>query len=393
MTRTKDGPTETGPASEVTVPRWLAAPRVLQAGASWGWRFLVVVAAVLVVGWLLVQLRVVLIPVFVALVFAALLTPVVDLLDRRVPRLLAVWTVVLTGLAAAAGLVYLLQAPVRRAIDDLTTSWGSARDDIEDWLRTGPLGLDQSQVETLSDRVESAWRQFTTGIYSGGADTARMAAEVLGGIFLAFVLTFFFLKDGRAMWQWTIGHVSPLRRGALDRGGCAAFGALQGWIRGVAITGAVDGFLIGAALLVLGVPAAIPLAVITFFASFFPIVGATLAGALAAAIALATEGPGTALIVAIVVLIVQQIEGDVLLPVVMYRQVSLHPVVVLLALAVGGAIGGIVGAIVSVPVTAAISAAVAAARSDGTTAVAADGAPAFARTSSSEASDPRRAGA
>lgn len=348
--------------SEDRVVGRAAVPRLLEVGSAWGWRFLVVVAALLTTGWLLVQLRVVLIPVFVALILAALLQPAVDLLDRWMPRLLAVWVVLLAVVAGLTLLIYVLQAPVRDAIDELSNSWDSARAEIEDWLRTGPLGLDQSQVDSLVDRVNTAGRQFRNGLFSSGSGSARMAAEVAGGFFLTIVLTFFFTKDGSSMWQWAVDRIHPRRRTVLDRGGVAAFGALQGWIRGVAITGAVDGLLIGIALFVLGVDAALPLAVITFFAAFFPIVGATLAGALAAAVALATQGPQTALIVAVVVLVVQQVEGDVLLPIVMYRQVALHPVVVLLALAVGSAIGGILGAIVSVPLTASVTAAVAAAR-------------------------------
>ena len=336
-------------------------PRVLEVGAAWGWRFIVVVAAIFATGWLLVQLSVVLIPVFVALILAALLEPVVDLLDRWMPRLLAVWLVLLTVVASLALIVYLLQSPVRDAIDDLRDSWGEARADIEEWLRTGPLDLEQSRIDSLSERGETALREFASGVFTS-SDSARIAAEVVGGFFLTIVLTFFFAKDGAKMWRWLVAKVHPVRRPALDRSGAAAFKALQGWIRGVAITGAVDGLLIGIALLVLGVEAAIPLAVITFFAAFLPIVGATLAGALAAAVALATQGPQTALIVVLVVLAVQQVEGDILLPIVMYRQVALHPVVVLLALAVGAAVGGVLGAVVAVPLTAAAAAAVAAAR-------------------------------
>lgn len=338
-------------------------PRILEVGAAWGWRFLVVVAATLATAWLLVQLSVVLIPVFVALILAALLQPLVDMVDRWMPRLLAVWVVLLTVVAGLSLIVYFLQSQVRDAIDELRASWSAARADIEDWLRTGPLGIEQSRIDSLRDRAETALREFTSGLFSS-SDSARIAAEVVGGFFLTIVLTFFFAKDGAAMWRWLVEKVHPVRRSALDRGGVAAFKALQGWIRGVAITGAVDGLLIGTALVVLGVEAAIPLAVITFFAAFFPIVGATLAGTLAAAVALATQGPETALIVVLVVLAVQQIEGDILLPIVMYRQVALHPVVVLLALAIGAAIGGVLGAIVAVPLTAAMSAAIAAARND-----------------------------
>ena len=336
-------------------------PRVLEVGASWGWRFLVVVAAILAIAWLLVQLSVVLIPVFVALILAALLEPVVDLFDRWMPRLLAVWSVLLTAVALLTLIVYLLQSQVRDAIDELRDSWGAARADIEDWLRTGPLDLEQSRIDSLSDRGETALREFASGLFTS-SDSARIAAEVVGGFFLTIVLTFFFAKDGAKMWRWIVHKVHPVRRSALDRSGAAAFKALQGWIRGVAITGAVDGLLIGIALVVLGVEAAIPLAVITFFAAFLPIIGATLAGALAAAVALATQGPETALIVVLVVLVVQQVEGDILLPVIMYRQVALHPVVVLLALAVGAAIGGVLGAVVAVPLTAAAAAAIAAAK-------------------------------
>lgn len=338
-------------------------PRFLEVGAAWGWRFIVVVVAILATAWLLIQLRVVLIPVFVALIFAALLQPLVDLLNRWMPRLLAVWLVLLSVVALLSVIAYFLQSQVRDAIDELRDSWSTARADIEDWLRTGPLDLDQSRIDSLSERAETALREFASGFFTS-SDNARIAAEVVGGFFLTIVLTFFFAKDGAKMWRWIVAKVHPVRRPAVDRSGVAAFKALQGWIRGVAITGAVDGLMIGIALVVLGVEAAIPLAVITFFGAFFPIVGATLAGALAAAVALATQGPETALIVALVVLVVQQVEGDILLPIVMYRQVALHPVVVLLALAVGAAIGGVLGAVVAVPLTAAAAAAIAAARKD-----------------------------
>lgn len=321
-----------------------------------------VFAAVLATGWAVLQLRVVMIPVFVALLLSAVASPLVNLLARRLPRLLAVWIVFVTALIGTAGLVMLLQGPVRSSVSELASSWETARSDIENWLRTGPLGLDQSQIDALSERAADLRDRVAAGVASSSGTAARLAVEVVGGFFLALVLTFFFLKDGAAIWRWTLGRIHPSRRAAADRGARAAFSALQGWIRGVAITGVVDAVLIGTALVILGTPAAVPLAMITFFGAFFPIVGATIAGALATVIALTTQGPKEAVIVALVVLAVQQVEGDVLLPVVMYRQVALHPVVVLLALAVGSAIGGIIGAVVAVPMTAAATAAVAAAR-------------------------------
>lgn len=339
-------------------------PQYLVRAAGWSWRLLAVGAAVLFVGWVIIQVRVVVVPAFVALLLAALLSPAVDLLDRWMPRLLATWVTLLTGIALLGVLGWLLQAPIRDAMDDLAASWDTTVVDVEDWLRTGPLSLSQERIDSLYDRAAEARDQAWSGIADSPGSTARRAVDVVGGFFLAIVLTFFFLKDGRQMWSWGLGHVRRVRRSSVDAGGRAAFGAFQGWIRGVAITGVADAALIGGALIILGVPAAIPLTIITFFAAFFPIVGATVAGALATLIALATEGPGTAVIVAIVVLVVQQVEGDVLLPVVMKRQVSLHPAVVLLALGLGGALGGIVGAVIAVPLTAAAAAAARAVRLD-----------------------------
>jgi predicted PurR-regulated permease PerM len=339
-------------------------PRFLELGAAWGWRFVVLAAALYIVLWLIVRLRVVVIPIVVAAMLAALLAPAVELVARAMPRLVAVWVTLIAGIGTLAGIGWLLSSPIVSATDDLRSQWDTAIDDVKEWAVDGPLGLERSDVDTAFARVADGARSLASGLFDEPAGMARLAADVLTGFFLAIVVMFFLLKDGPSMWRWFLAHLHPTRRDPVDRGGRAAFRAVQGWIRGVAITGAVDGLLIGIALLILGVPGALPLAVITFFAAFFPIIGATLAGALATAVALTTEGPTIAIVVAIVVLIIQQIEGDVLLPVVMYRQVALHPVVVLVVLAIGGAVAGLVGAIVAVPTTAALTAAASAAKHD-----------------------------
>lgn len=344
-----------------------AVPRFLEIGASWAWRFVVVLAAGAVLIWLIARLRIVVIPMLVSIIFAALLTPVVDLFGRAMPRLLAVWVTLLGVLGLLAGLGFLLHSPVTTAVDDLRSQWRTALDEVKDWLVDGPLGIERDRVDGVFEDVGDAAARYASGLLDEPGDVARIATEIVTGVLLAAVLTFFVLKDGRSMWSWLLERLHPARRATVDAAGGAAFAAIQGWIRGIAITGLVDGVLIGLALVILGVPGALPLAVITFFAAFIPIVGATLAGALATAVALTTEGAGTAVIVAIVVLVVQQVEGDVLLPLVMYRQVALHPVVVLLALAVGAAVGGVLGAVVAVPITACVVAAVAAARRTGTT--------------------------
>ena len=346
------------------VPRGTQVPRFLELGAAWGWRFVAVAAAGYILLWLIARLRVVVIPIVVAAMLAALLAPAVELVARALPRLAAVWITLVAAIGTLIGIGWLLQAPVVSATDDLRSQWDTAIEDVKDWAVDGPLGFDRGDVDDAFTRVADGARSFGSGLFDQPAGMARLAADILTGFFLAIVVMFFLLKDGPSMWRWLLAHLHSARRDPIDRGGRAAFRAVQGWIRGVAITGAVDALLIGIALLILGVPGALPLAVITFFAAFFPIIGATLAGALATAVALTTEGPAVALAVAVVVLVVQQVEGDVLLPVVMYRQVALHPVVVLIVLAIGGAVAGVIGAIVAVPTTAAITAAVSAAKHD-----------------------------
>lgn len=338
-----------------------AVPRFLDEGARWAWRFLVVAAAVVVLVWLTARLTVVIIPVAVALVLTALLAPVVDLLARRLPRLLSTWIVLLTAIALLVGLGFALSSPIADAVGNISDELDTVVTDLEEWLQDGPLGLSADTVDSLSESIADATDRAGSGLLDQPASTVRLVVEVVGGFFLMVVLLFFFLKDGPQLWSWLLDRVRPVRRPTVDASGRAAISSLQGWIRGVAITGVVDGTLIGAAMLILGVPAAIPIAVLTVGASFFPIIGATIAGALAVAIALTSEGLVTAIILGFVVLAVQQIEGDVILPVVMRRQVALHPIVILVSLAVGGALGGILGALVAVPLTASVSAAIRAA--------------------------------
>lgn len=342
-------------------PSRATVPQFLDDGAQWAWRFVVVAAAVVALVWLTARLTVVIVPVAIALVLTALLLPLVERLARRIPRLLATWLVLLLALGLLVGVGFALASSISGAVDDVSGEIDTAASDIEQWLQDGPLGLSTETVDSLSDAVADATDRVGSGLLDRPASTARLALEVVAGLFLMLVLLFFFLKDGPQLWSWVLSKIRRVRRETVDASGRAAISSLQGWIRGVAITGLVDGVLIGGAMLILGVPAAVPVAVLTLGASFFPIIGATVAGALAVVIALTSGGVATAIIMGFVVLAVQQIEGDVILPVVMRRQVSLHPIVILVSLAVGGALGGILGALVAVPLTASVSAAVRAA--------------------------------
>lgn len=356
-----DDPASSTPVSRPVRSSRAAVPRFLDHGAQWSWRFVVVAAAVVVIVWLTARLTVVIVPAAVALVLSALLAPVVERLAERLPRLLATWLVLLMSVALLGGVGFALGSSIAGAFDDVTSEFDDAVVDIEEWLQVGPLGLSADTIDSLSESASDVIDRIGSGLLDEPATTARLAVEVIAGVFLMVVLLFFFLKDGPKLWSWLLSRVRPVRRPTVDASGRAAISSLQGWIRGVAITGVVDGVLIGGAMLILGVPAAVPVAVLTLAASFFPIIGATLAGALAVLIALSSNGVATAVILGVVVLIVQQVEGDVILPMVMQRQVSLHPIVILVSLAAGGSLGGILGALVAVPLAASVSAAVRAA--------------------------------
>lgn len=331
-------------AAASRVPRWL------DRGAAWSWRLVVIAAATVAVAWLFIRLRVVMVPILIALMVSAVLSPLVGWLNRRgLPRLAATW-LVLVGVVAVVGGVFAFVA--WGLTSELTSDqqrWEQVADDVRHWLRTGPFDLSADSVDDLEQRVRDAIVGGAAGL---GVSRVRVLIEVLTGIFLTAALTFFFIKDGPRMWAWVVDHVHPDRRGHLDEAGRASVRTLAAYLRAVGITGVVDGVAIGVGLWIIGVPLVIPLAIITFFGAFFPVVGATVSGAVAALVALVANGPGDALLVALLTLVIQQVEGDVVMPVVMGHQVPLHPAAVLASLAVGGALAGIVGAFVAVPVAA-----------------------------------------
>lgn len=325
----------------------------LDAAAQKAWRWLVVLLAAAVLVLALAELRIVVLPVIVALLAATALVPPVEALVRRgLPRLVATWVVLLGVLGVLAALVFLLAPSVREEFADLGPTLAEAREDIEDWLAEGPLDLDEAEVdryvEQAREQVSGRGGELASGVLAG----ATLVVEVVAGILLTFVLVFFLVKDGARFTAFALRAV-PERHHDLARAlGARAWQTSGAYLRGTAIVGVVDAAIIGVGLAVIGVPLVLPLALLTFFGAFFPLVGATLAGAVAAMVALVDGGVGTALLVVALVVLVQQVEGDVLAPLVLGRAVRLHPVVILVVLTAGAVVGGIAGAFLAVPVTA-----------------------------------------
>ena len=321
--------------------------------AGYSWRILVVLAMGWVALWLLVKLRLVVIPVIAALFLTALLGPLAQWLKGKGwPPLLAAWTVMLATIGVLAGIVFLIAPSVGSELDEVGASVQEGFQRILDYLARSPLQLSEQDIDRYMDQaidqVAANREQITSGVLSG----AVKLVEVVTQFFLTIVLTFFFVKDGLQMFRWFERQFPGRNRRHVRAVGERAWTAMGGYLRGVGITGVVDALLIGTVLVVLGVPLVIPLAILTFFGAFFPLVGAILAGTVATLVALVTTGPGDALIVAGATLVIQQVEGDVLQPIVMGRTVKLHPVVILLSLTAGAIVAGVIGAFLAVPIAA-----------------------------------------
>jgi predicted PurR-regulated permease PerM len=321
-------------------------PIGLDRAAGWAWRLLVCAFAVAAVVGLLWYLRVIVLPIVVALTIAPALMPLADRLRAAGLGRAAPGTALLLGVVLLAGLVAIVTASIVQDYDELAASVRAGLDDLTDWLEGDPLNV--SLDRDLDTSVRSAWRETSSYLVSG----ARSGLAVLTGLVLVVALLYFILRDGRALWLRIATRLPEAERGRVDRAGEHAWRVLGGYVRGTALIAAIDATLIGIGLWILGVPLAFALAVIIFLGAFIPFVGATLSGLIAVLVALADGGPFIALIALGIVLGVQFLEGNFLQPIIQSRTVDLHPAVILLAVAAGGSLYGILGAYLAVPVTA-----------------------------------------
>jgi predicted PurR-regulated permease PerM len=311
----------------------------------------IILAAVAV--FALIQLKLVVIPVLLALIVAAAAAPVLRFLRKRgFSAMMAAWTALLGGLVVFGGIVTMIVFAVQNQFGELATSATDGLDQLQDFLLQGPLPIDQGMIDDARQAVVdfATSSQFGSGAIAG----VSVAGELITGAALGVVILFFFLKDGDQIWNF---FLSPLHGERLARGqriGTTSVRVLGGYVRGTATIAAVDATAIGVGLLILQVPLALPLAVLVFIGSFIPLVGATATGILAALVALVANGWVVALIVLAIVIAVNQLEGNFLQPVVMAQSLKLHPLVILVALTAGTILGGIVGAILSVPIAAVV---------------------------------------
>ena len=307
-----------------------------------------IAALVLLAGWAIGRLMAVVLPFVIAVLLATLLRPVAARLERRGlrPAPAAIVAVALAILVLAL-LLSLVLPPFIASLSDLGTSVQEGAHRVAYEVGDRVAGMSKPEVDRTIENAVSRVRDRLGGTAMAGVTSA---AGALGSLVLIAFLTFFLVKDGRRIWTYLVESLPSHRREHVAEVGERAWTVLTAYTRGVVFVATVDAVLIGAALLIVGVPLALPLIVLTWIAAFFPIIGAVTAGAAAVLVALVANGPTAALIVLAVIVLVQQVEGNVLYPVVVGPRLKLHPIVVLMSVALGGTLAGIPGAFLAVPV-------------------------------------------
>lgn len=334
-----------------------AVPESVRAAAAWSWRVLLIVAVIGVVVLLLAVSKVLWVPVVVALLLTVLLTPLVNVLQNRLrfPRGAAAATAVVLLLAVVVGLVTVAGRQIVTGFGDLWEQTQAGFTELLDSLADGPLELDRDQLDDYLSQAGDQLSANSSALVSGAVSASVTVGHVLAGALVALFTTLFFLKDGALIWAWLVRLLPAGSRMRVHEAGRRGLVTLTAFTRTQILVALIDAVGIGLGAVILGLPLAVPLAVLVFLASFIPFVGAIATGAIAVLVALVDQGPTTALIMLGIVLLVQQIESHVLQPLLLGHAVSLHPVAVLLSVTAGSLAAGIVGALFAVPFVATLN--------------------------------------
>jgi len=334
-------------------------PYGIRIAASWAWRIglILLVAGALI--WLLGRISFLIIPVMVAALLAGLLSPVTRWLrQRRVPNGLAVALTLLGFIGLIAGALALVGRQLTAGFGELWSQALAGVQQVQAWLADGPLHLTAAQIDTYVQDATAALQKNSSSIVSGALNFGSTAGHFAAGLLIALFVTIFFLLEGDRIWSFLVRLMPRKARPAVNGAGRRGWTSMVSYTRIQMFVAFVDALGIGVGAAIIGVPLALPLGVLVFIGSFIPLVGALFTGAIAVLLALVANGLVNALIMVGIVLLVQQLEGHILQPLVMGKAVSLHPVAVILSVAAGSYLAGIPGALFSVPILAVANSAV-----------------------------------
>jgi predicted PurR-regulated permease PerM len=318
------------------------------------WRLLVLVAGVVVIGFVFNTIFPVVFALFFAMLVTAWTSPVMNLFNRIMPKVLAM---ILALLAIGSAIVIILYSVIRSTISEgpkLAASIQSGFADIENWLKTGPMKLDEADIANLLDQAKGIGSNVAKGVLGDALGAAGSIGTLIiaGSVFIFGVI--FFLMAPAAIWGWVISWIPSRASHHIDVAGRLAWDSISGYTRGIVIVAFLDAMLVFIGLLILGVPLAPALAAVVFIGAFIPVIGAPVATFFAAIVALAEKGPLIAVLVIVLTIIVGSFDGDVMQPLVMGKAVNLHPLAIVIAIAAGAIALGIVGALIAVPIAGAV---------------------------------------
>lgn len=338
----------------ITGASWAVPPGVRTA-SEWSWRLVVIVLAVSALVYGLSRLSEIVIPIFIAMLLAALLHPVTAWLGRAMPSSAASALTVLGTLAVISGMLSFVGSQFVDQFAGIQAQAGRGYDQIREWIRT-TLHISDTQIEGWLQQAREQIGASSANLGQAAASAGLTVTHIAAGFFIAMFALFFFLHDGAQIWAWTVRLFPRAAREKVHSSGIIAWGQLSAFTRATVIVAAVDAAGIGIIAGILGVPFASGIGVLVFFGAFIPVVGAFVSGAVAVLIALVALGPVKALIMLGCVLLVQQVESHLLQPLLLGRAMRMHPLSVILAIAAGVVLAGIVGALVAVPVVAVLNA-------------------------------------
>jgi len=333
------------------------SPAALVRAADVSWRLLVILALVGVVGWVLFQLSVVVIPLVLATLFSAVLVPTTDLLAERaqIPRGLAAG-LLLAGLLGVLGMAtVLLWTAFAGSFGDISRQLSQGVAQLGELVTRLPVGVSPAEWQGITQEPFAAADTGMGDVVRELTQGARTLAALTTETILGVIFTFFLAKDGRRLGEAMLGWFGEKRAATVRRAVQAGFGTLRRYLLGLVVIGLVNATMLGLCLWALGMPLVLPLTLLTFLGSLVPMVGPTVTGAVAVLIAVPAGGIELALLVLGAAVFVQQVEGNLLQPYVMGRAVALHPLVVLVTITVGVVVLGVAGAFVAVPLVAGAS--------------------------------------
>lgn len=355
------GPSDVKPIDEraVPVPEAAFVPRAMRIAGAWAWRIVAIVLALIPIGWVVAQASIVVIPLLVGALLAALLRPLyVRLLDWRWPKALALLTTLLVLIAAVGALLTLVVTQLAGGFDldmeRLTVQYQRAME----WLRNSPLHVTEQQLTEVFENATSWLQQNVSSILSQALSAGSTAVSFLTGCLVTLFALIFYLLDGRRIWLFIVSLLPRPARAAIDGAAQRSWVSVGSYVRVQVVVALIDALGIAIGALLLDVPFAIPIGIIVFLAAFVPFIGAIVSGSLAVLVALLYNDPINALLMLVVVVAVMQIEAHVLQPLIMGNAVKVHPLAVLVSVSAGSIFGGIAGAVFAVPIVAGLNVAI-----------------------------------